>query len=194
MRAKIKYWNKNNSKGKGPKKGKVSKDSKTCPKCTKSCLTKYQKCLTCEHVQHINCTGEIDASSRQKYLEGRKPIACVECVSNPEKIEQFIALAISFKPQVMTENDQEETDDLELDEAPEEVEDEESSPNVNKENNDRLENMQKQIEILKVSLSSIQKEYSVLKDGKMSMEANLKRELEDSRENLRIATAKKIKK
>ena len=33
------------------------------------------------------------------YLEGKKPLACIECIKDPEKTEEFLKLAIEFQPE-----------------------------------------------------------------------------------------------
>ena len=33
------------------------------------------------------------------YLEGKKPLACIECIKGPEKTEEFLKLAIDFQPE-----------------------------------------------------------------------------------------------
>ena len=81
-------------------------------------------------------------------------------------------LAIAFKPQNKTDDKiEEENIDVELEEAPEV----EENPSPHDERDQTILNMKKQMEILQVSLASIQKEYTVLKDGKKSMEVELKK-------------------
>ena len=92
---------KNKSK---PKKSLQAYEKSPCAKCKKSCLTKFQKCVMCENVQHINCSG-IEQAQKQLYYEGKKPIACVECITDSSKIDQLLKRAIEFKPSEEEQND-----------------------------------------------------------------------------------------
>lgn len=98
MKKKIAKWydtKKKTDKGKsGPKdQGNASK----CIKCKDTCKTNFQKCITCENFQHVQCSNiGKNAVIRQLYNEGKKPIACVECVAKPANIQKFMDIAITF--------------------------------------------------------------------------------------------------
>ena len=43
----------------------------------------------CENFQHIKCTN-YKKGEKQLYVKGEKRLTCIECIQNPDKIEQLV--------------------------------------------------------------------------------------------------------
>ena len=92
LKEKVKRWNERSQeldpKGKSSKRSKTSKTQTggKCIKCSKNAQKNFQKCLLCDNIQHVWCS-QVDSSMKYLYMRGRKPLACIDCTKDNDKIE-----------------------------------------------------------------------------------------------------------